>query len=107
MTDYVKAWQCIGCGKIEAPQTCIGVCQDRKVEFVYAAEHQRVLRELDDARRQAQALADIVRRIAHTTPTSGGWEKTYRALQAQARETLARSDPGPAAGQPLADLAAA
>jgi hypothetical protein len=27
MTDYVKAWQCIGCGKIEAPQTCIGVCQ--------------------------------------------------------------------------------
>ena len=22
---YVAAWQCIGCGKIEAPQTCIGV----------------------------------------------------------------------------------
>jgi hypothetical protein len=31
MKDYVKAWQCIGCGKIEAPQACIGVCQDRKV----------------------------------------------------------------------------
>jgi hypothetical protein len=24
MNDYVKAWQCIGCGKIETPQTCIG-----------------------------------------------------------------------------------
>ena len=22
---YVAAWQCMGCGKIEAPQTCIGV----------------------------------------------------------------------------------
>jgi uracil-DNA glycosylase len=29
--SYVKAWQCVGCGKIEAPQTCIGICQDRKV----------------------------------------------------------------------------
>ena len=40
MSNRVKAWQCIGCGKIEAPQTCIGVCQDRKVEFVYASEHE-------------------------------------------------------------------
>jgi len=34
----VKAWQCIGCGKIDAPQTCIGICQDCRVEFVYAFE---------------------------------------------------------------------
>jgi len=27
MSDPVKAWQCIGCGSIEAPQTGIGVCQ--------------------------------------------------------------------------------
>lgn len=39
MNETVKAWQCIGCGEIEAPQTCIGVCQDRKVDFVYASEH--------------------------------------------------------------------
>jgi len=32
-------WQCIGCGKIEGPQACIGVCQDRKVEMVYASVH--------------------------------------------------------------------
>jgi len=43
MTDYVKAWQCIGCGRIEAPQPCIGVCQDRKVQFVYAGEHEEAL----------------------------------------------------------------
>jgi hypothetical protein len=46
MNAYVKAWQCIGCGKIEAPQTCIGVCQDRKVEFVYAFEHEEALAQL-------------------------------------------------------------
>jgi hypothetical protein len=46
MNDYVKAWQCIGCGKIEAPQICIGICQDRKVQFVYADEYERALADL-------------------------------------------------------------
>ena len=26
--DIVTVWQCIGCGRIEAPQPGIGVCQD-------------------------------------------------------------------------------
>lgn len=89
MTDYVKAWECIGCGKIEAPQTCVGVCQDRKVEFVYASEHDEALARLARARRQAGALEALVRRLAHTTPRGNGWEHSYRAMQAQARATLA------------------
>ena len=86
MTETVKAWQCIGCGKIEAPQTCIGVCQDRKVELVYAHEHRAAL-----ARAQAQtsALELIVRQIAGATPREGEWERSYRALQERARHALA------------------
>ena len=56
MTEYVKAWQCIGCGKIEAPQTCIGVCQDRKVSFVYAFEHEKALAQLKVARQSLTKL---------------------------------------------------
>jgi hypothetical protein len=89
MNDYVKAWQCIGCGKIEAPQTCIGVCQDRKVEFVYAYEHRETLAELALARRQVIALEAVVRRLACTNPRRDGWEHSYRAMQEQARSTLA------------------
>ena len=89
MNDYVKAWQCIGCGKIEAPQTCIGVCQDRKVEFVYASEHKDALAQLALARRQASALEALVRRLACTNPHKDGWEHSYRAMQAQARSALA------------------
>ena len=33
MSEHTKAWQCIGCGRIEAPQTCIGICEDCKVEL--------------------------------------------------------------------------
>ena len=88
MNETVKAWQCIGCGKIEAPQTCIGVCQDRKVEFVYASEHSEALVELAQARRHAGLLEALVRRLAATNPRQGGWEHSYRALQEQARATL-------------------
>ena len=89
MSDYVKAWQCIGCGKIEAPQTCVGVCQDRKVEFVYAFEHEEALAQRDLARRQASALEALVRRLACTNPQKDAWEASYRAMQEQARATLA------------------
>lgn len=89
MNDYVKAWQCIGCGRIDGPQTCLGVCQDRKVEFVYACEHEQTLAELALARRQASTLEILVRRLALTNPHKDGWEHSYRAMQEQARSTLA------------------
>lgn len=93
MTEYVKAWQCIGCGKIEAPQTCVGICQDRRVEFVYAFEHDEALAELERERRRAKAFGALVRQLASTTPHEEGWERSYRAMQAQARRILAALAP--------------
>lgn len=96
MSDYLKAWQCIGCGRIEGPQPCVGICQDRKVEFVYAAEYEQALAELARARQQADALEALVRRFAHTRPHQDGWERSYRAMQEQARSTLASLGDAPA-----------
>lgn len=89
MTERVTAWQCIGCGRIESPQPCIGVCQDCKTDFVYAGDHDAVLTQLARSRGQVQALAALLRQLAHTTPREGGWERTYRALQARAGQALA------------------
>jgi hypothetical protein len=88
MADYVKAWQCIGCGKIEAPQTCIGVCQDRRVEFVYAFEHEEALAQARRLQQRVEALEGVVRQLALTTPRDGAWERSYRALQDEARRAL-------------------
>jgi len=88
MSERVTAWQCIGCGRIEGAQPCIGICEDRRVDFVYASDHDDALARLTRARRQAEALAALVRQLAHTTPIAGEWERTYRALQARARRTL-------------------
>ena len=89
MTDYVKAWQCIGCGMIEAPQTCIGVCEYRKAELVFAFEHEEALAQAAAAQQRAAALEAVVRQLAGITPHDGEWERSYRALQSQARRALA------------------
>jgi len=84
MTDYVNAWQCIGCGKIEAPQPCIGVCKDRRVQFVYAEDYKEALARA----RVAERALDLVRKLARTTPRGDGWRDSYRAFQDGARRLL-------------------
>jgi hypothetical protein len=107
MIESMKAWQCIGCGRIEAPQQCVGICQDRKVELVYADEHREVSAELEAARRQVCALEGVVRRLATTHPNAGQWERSYRTLQQQARAALAAAaDAAAAAADTSTDAAA-
>lgn len=81
-----KVWQCVGCGRIEDPQPCVGICRDVKAEFVPAAAHDAEVRQ---AREEALALRAVVRRIAGITPRAGEFERSWRALQKQAREALA------------------
>jgi hypothetical protein len=128
MTEPIPAWQCIGCGRIEAPQTCIGVCQDRRVELVYASEHAETEAELAAVRsaleaaerardatlaklattvRERDALDAVTRRLAFSRPRSGEWERSYRALQAQARDALrATSESQTMHGERATDAAA-
>lgn len=89
MTKRMTAWQCIGCGRIEGAQPCVGICEDRRVDFVYASEYDEMRVQLTHARRRTEALTALVRQLAHTTPRKGEWEHTYRTLQVHARRTLA------------------
>lgn len=97
MIDRIEAWQCVGCGTIEASHTCIGVCTDRRVELVPAEDYDAARRDAVIARQRARALEALVRRLAATTPHDGGWERSYRALQAQARRLMAMQPGVPAA----------
>jgi hypothetical protein len=82
------AWQCIGCGRIEAPQPCIGVCQDRKVSFVYANDYAEAFGRLLEAQERIAALESLARRMAFSNPREGGWEPSYKSLQEEARRVL-------------------
>lgn len=81
--DRFDVWQCIGCGKIEGPQPCIGVCRDRRAQMIDAADYDALAAE-------AEALRAVVRQIATITPRPGECERSYAALQARARELLGR-----------------
>lgn len=92
MSVRITAWECIGCGRIEGAQPCIGVCQDRRAEFVRAAGHDAALDELAAAHRRIEVLAAVVRQIAFTNPRAGACERTWQALQARARRSLDAQD---------------
>lgn len=59
MTERITAWQCIGCGRIEGAQPCVGICEDRRTEFVYASDYDEVLAQLVGARQQVETLAAL------------------------------------------------
>jgi hypothetical protein len=89
MTERVKAWQCIGCGRIEAPQTCVGVCEFNRIEMIYAFEHEQAL---EAERARCARFEALVRQLARITPRAGEWERSYRALQEQAKRAVAEDE---------------
>ena len=88
MTDYIEAWCCLGCGRIEAPQPCIGVCRDQKVRLIPSADYETALNELAEAHKRLSSARDILSRLALVTPRTGKWESTYRILQQHDRAAM-------------------
>ena len=85
----VTVWRCPDCGGVDAPQPCIGVCIWRPAAWVDAASHESLrLRAAADLATERD-LAGLLRTLAFTTPRAGQWAQNWRALQAQARRTLA------------------
>lgn len=92
MAEYIQAWQCIGCGRIEAPQPCIGVCQDRKVLLIGKGEHEAALEEIGRLRAQLAEASAMLLRFEKARPREGQWEQGWLALQGQVRALRALLD---------------
>lgn len=84
--NRIKVWQCVGCGRIDDPQPCVGICRDEKREYIPAEDHDAAMAE---AQEELEVLRQIARELATITPREGEWERNYRALQARARAVLA------------------
>ena len=83
MTARTTAWQCIGCGRLDSDATCMGVCQDRKVMLVSAADYEDAIRQVDELRL-------FIRQLANISPRGDDWQRAYLALQERARRLLDR-----------------
>lgn len=93
MTEIIKAWRCIGCGRIESEQNCLGICEDRRAEIVDADVYRDALARAEALERQRRALEGLVKQLAHVTPSEGHWKDSWEALQVRARALL--TDAGP------------
>ena len=90
--ERISAWQCIGCGRIEGPQPCVGVCQDKKVTFVSAEAYDAAVARMRQAEARLAALESLANRMALAKPRNGEWEKSFRTLQDEARRARRESN---------------
>ena len=79
--ETVEAWQCVGCGRLQAERPCIGVCTDKRVELVEAADYAELAWRVEE-------LEAALALIARVTPKPEALEASWLALQARARALL-------------------
>ncbi len=83
--ETVIVWRCQDCGGIDAPQPCIDVCIWGPADWVDVISYESERSRAAFDREVEQSLAGLLRRLAFATPRDGQWERSWRALQSQAR----------------------
>ncbi len=86
--EPVIVWRCQDCGGVDAPQPCIDVCIWGLADWVDAASYESQRSRAAVDHEVEQSLAGLLRRFAFATPRDGQWERSWRALQSQARLAL-------------------
>lgn len=86
MIETIDGWRCIGCGKVDAPRPCIGVCTDKRVELVLAEDYAALAFRVEQ-------LEDALALIARTTPKPDKLAASWTALQARAKTLLDAAKP--------------
>lgn len=86
--DRATTWWCSGCGGIDAPQPCLGICIWRRIDWVnaqiYDREHKRAVAGRDTELR----LRALLRPVASITPRERQWKLGWRTMRAQAQRSL-------------------
>lgn len=81
MVETIEGWRCIGCGKVDAPRPCIGVCEDRRVELVLAQDYAELAWRVEE-------LEEALALIARVTPKPDQLQASWLTLQERARRLL-------------------
>jgi hypothetical protein len=93
MTERLSALFCIGCGRIDVPEPCVGDCDERMVDLVLAKDHDEARAYVGKAVQHAALLRELLLQLVSkvpepTPPRSNDWSETHRRLQEQARSVL-------------------
>jgi hypothetical protein len=84
----IGVWRCADCGAVDAPQECLGICIWRRFEWVPASVLDAAQLKADRARETERGVFSLLRRVAFATPRHDAWERSWRALNQEARALL-------------------
>ena len=90
----IETWRCATCGRIEAPQPCLGVCIKQPAAMVEAGAYAEQRRAAKDAQASLDRSTGLVRLIASTTPRPGQARLTLERLRAARPARQGRAGPG-------------
>jgi hypothetical protein len=97
--EVVQAWGCPRCGRVDAPQPCLGVCIFRPRTVADAREYRQLAPRAEQAATTDRALSGIARLISTVRPRPGQDEATLTAVRARTRHALDQVSV-PATGSP-------
>jgi hypothetical protein len=90
--SVIEAWGCPRCGRVDAPQQCLGICVRRSGAVADAAEYREYAARAAQAAVADRALGELVHVVVGVRPRPGREGLTVEALRVRARELLERVD---------------
>jgi hypothetical protein len=84
--DVLEAWGCPRCGRIDAPQQCLGICVRRPGAVADVSEYRQLAARSEAVATADAALMHLARMVASVRPRPGQEEQTREALRIRARE---------------------
>jgi hypothetical protein len=90
MSDRLSALFCVGCGRVDVSEPCVGACDERTLDLILAKEYDAVRTQTDAATRKAARLRELLIRLVSELPEPGG-----AATRRLGRAHSYASHPGP------------
>jgi hypothetical protein len=93
MSERLSALFCIGCGRVDVPEPCVGACDERMIDLVLAKEYESARVQAEDITRAVATLQDFISRLVSElpepdAPQAADWDDKLRGLRGQARSVL-------------------
>lgn len=89
--DVIEGWGCPRCGRVDAPQPCLGICIRRPGLVADVAEYREYAAQAERAADTDRSLSTFVHLVAGLHPRPGHEQQTAETLRSRARELLERT----------------
>ncbi|HEX5813027.1 MAG TPA: hypothetical protein VFY38_13030 [Pseudonocardia sp.] len=89
--DVIEGWGCPRCGRVDAPQPCLGICVRRPGLVADVAEYRDYAGHAQRMAETDRALMAFAHVVGGVHPRPGREQQTVASLRSRARELLERT----------------